>query len=316
MRKSKQCILTLFFLFCFVAANAQEVFTVVSDDSISTKNKLNVPGIISVCAVSPAIITGVYVYMHHTWWSEKETALHFDDGKDLTYALNLDKLGHYTASCLASNGFSDILRVIGFSENTSLWGGAALSTVNATIIELKDGYAPYWGFSLYDETANILGAFYPVLQAKVPFFKNINFKWSYDVDYSYNTVYYKYKVATESASAYSFIDDYDRQYFWMTFDWASIFCKDKPKYKFPYCIDFAIGFSGQNIKAEQYGEFDPSYSAADTHHQFFIGLDFNLTKLFKKKNVAYYVCKYANFYHLPMPALQVAPKARGYWMMY
>ena len=315
MRISKQCILALFCLFCFVTSFAQNVEPV-SVDSASAKKKLNVPGLISVCAISPVIMTGVYVYMNNAWWSEKGSSLHFDDGTDLKYALNLDKLGHFTASCWVSTGFSDILRVVGCSENTSLWGGAALSTINATVIEIKDGYAPYWGFSLYDEAANVLGAFYPVLQAKVPFFKNINFKWSFDVDYSYNTVYYKYKMVTESASAYSFIDDYDRQYFWLTFDWASVFCKDKAKYKFPYCIDLAIGLSAQNLKAEKYCAFDPSYSASDINREFFIGFDFNLTKLFKQKNVGYYICKYANLYHLPMPAMQFTPNAKAHWLMY
>ncbi len=263
---------------------------------------VNVPGLIAVGSVTPIALTGVYIYMNHAWWDGKKTDFHFDDGKDLTYARNLDKLGHFTSSCLVSNAFADILRVTKVSENWALYGGAVLSTLNATVIEIKDAYAPYWGFSVYDEMANILGAFYPVLQAKVPFMKNFNFKWSFDFDYSYDTEYYNYKVITEHEEAYSFIDDYDRQYFWLTVDWANIFCKNKPKYMFPYCIDFAIGMSANNLKT-----LDPN---KEIKNELYIGFDVNLTKFFQNKKFGYYICKYLNFYHLPMPGMQVAPKAK------
>ncbi len=282
------------------------------DDTIShysdSANKVNVAGLVTVGAVTPVALAGVYVYMHHAWWSEKSTGFHFDEGKDLKYARNLDKLGHFTASYLASTAFSDILRLTHVPENWALFGGAGLSVLNATIIEIKDGFAPYWGFSAYDEMANVLGAFYPVIQAKVPFLQNFNFKWSFDFDYRYDTEYFTYKQKTGSSDGYFFIDDYDRQYFWMTVDWANLFCKDKPKYKFPYFFDFAIALSGNNLKTLNANKKEGL--------ELYFGIDLNLTKLFKQKKVGYYICKYVNFYHLPMPALQVAPRGKGYWLMY
>ncbi|MCQ2958758.1 MAG: YfiM family protein [Bacteroidales bacterium] len=298
MQKNK--IIFLLFLVIIRSLNLFSQETVGSD-SLSN-DKINIPGVVAVGSITPLALAGVYVYMNNAWWNEKSTGFHFDDGKDLIYAKNLDKLGHYTASLMVSNAFSDILRVANVPENWALFGGATLSVLNATVIEIKDGYAPYWGFSIYDELANVLGAFYPVLQAKVPFFKNINFKWSFDLDYSYETEYYKYKVATEHEEAYSFIDDYDRQYFWMTVDWANIFCKNKPKNKFPYCIDFAIGASANNLKT-----LDPDKKICQ---ELYVGFDLNLTKLFQRKNWGYYVCKYLNFYHLPMPGMQIAPKPK------
>ena len=306
MAKNRIAILAVCFCFFPSLIFSQENDTI-SLHSDSSRN-VNVAGLVTVGAVTPLALTGVYVYMHHAWWSEKSTGFHFDDGKDLKYARNLDKLGHFTASNLASTAFSDILRLTHVSENWALFGGAGLSVLNATIIEIKDGSAPYWGFSVYDELANVFGAFYPVLQAKVPFFQNINFKWSFDFDYRYDTEYFKYKQKTGSADGYFFIDDYDRQYFWMTVDWANLFCKDKPKYKFPYCIDFALALSGDNLKTMD--------ATKQERREFYIGFDLNLTKFFQNKNVGYYVAKYANFYHLPFPALQAAPQGKWWWLMF
>ena len=94
----------------------------------------------------------------------------------------------------------------------------------------------------------------------------------------------------------------------MTVDWANLFCKDKQKYKFPYFFDFAIALSGNNLKTLNANKKEGL--------ELYLGIDLNLTKLFKQKNVGYYICKYVNFYHLPMPALQVAPRGKGYWLMY
>lgn len=294
MPKSKIIFLSVLLIvqqsFCFSQENQSSIVD-------TTCRNINVPGLIAVGSVTPLALTGVYIYMNNAWWNERSVGFHFDDGEDLLYAENLDKLGHYTSSCLVSNVFADILRVINVPENWALWGGASLSVINATVIEIKDAYAPYWGFSVYDEMANILGAFYPVLQAKVPFFRNINFKWSFDFDYSYQTEYYKYKVEKGSKSEYSFIDDYDRQYFWMTFDWASVFFKNQPKYKIPFCLDLAIGLSANNLKT-----LDP---AKEIKRELYVGLDLNLTKFFEQKSVAHYVAKYVNFYHLPLWEMQV-----------
>lgn len=306
MAKNRIVILSVCFCLFSMQIFSQE------NDTISlysnSSPKVNVAGLVTVGAITPLALTGVYVYMNHAWWSEKSTGFHFDDGKDLKYARNLDKLGHFNASILVSTAFSDILRLTHVSEDWALFAGAGLSVLNATIIEIKDGSAPYWGFSVYDEVANVLGAFYPVLQAKVPFFQNFNFKWSFDFDYRYNTEYFKYKQKTGSADGYFFIDDYDRQYFWMTIDWANLFCKDKPKYTFPYCIDLAFALSGDNLKTMD--------ATKQERREFYIGFDLNLTKFFQNKNIGYYVAKYVNFYHLPLPTLQAAPKGKWWWLMY
>ena len=38
---------------------------------------------------------GSYWYIQNSWWSDKQIPFHFDDGADLTYALNVDKVGHF-----------------------------------------------------------------------------------------------------------------------------------------------------------------------------------------------------------------------------
>ena len=42
-----------------------------------------------------AALGGSYYYIQRSWWADKQIPFHFDDGADLTYALNVDKVGHH-----------------------------------------------------------------------------------------------------------------------------------------------------------------------------------------------------------------------------
>ena len=39
-----------------------------------------------------AALGGSYYYIQNSWWAGQQTSFHFDDGADLTYALNVDKV--------------------------------------------------------------------------------------------------------------------------------------------------------------------------------------------------------------------------------
>ena len=79
-------------------------------------------GRVAVVASSLGVtLSGSYLYIENSWWADKQTSFSFDDGADLTYALNVDKAGHFMGGLLASNMFSNSMSWAGMSEKRSLW---------------------------------------------------------------------------------------------------------------------------------------------------------------------------------------------------
>lgn len=250
--------------------------------------------------IIPVTITGVYVYLNNVWWKEQRVPFHITDDVELRYALNLDKAGHFISSYFVSEVFSDVLQVTGLSRKHSVWGGATLSIINSTIVEVKDAYSPYWGFSKFDMLANVTGALLPVLHYHVPITRTIHFSWSYDFS---NPSYYKSMPRHEDKS---FIDDYERQNFWCTLDIWTLCGLQASQSCGPFFIQPAVGLSAQNIDGKGAGQ-----------HEWFIGMHVNLNHvLCGKSNVLKYAKKYINFYHLPAPALRIQPQLTAYPLTY
>ena len=291
--------LLIIICFCFIQISVFGQF----NESILRQNdtiKVNYKELALVGTIIPVTMTGVYIYLNNVWWRDDRVPFHITDELELHYALNLDKAGHFISSYFVSTVFCDVLQVTGLTKNQAVWGGAALSIINSGIVEVKDGLSPYWGFSKFDMLANTCGALLPVLQYKYPFFQNIHFNWSYDFSHpSY------YKSLPERKDA-SFIDDYERQNFWITFDAARAFFPDKDHSKFPYFLDPAFGMSAQNLDGKGSGQYE-----------WFLGLDINLSKLkFVDKPFEKVVSKYLYFYHWPEPALRLHPQVTVYPITY
>lgn len=279
--------------------NKQQYRTFFHDSPSTVETKVNPYRVAIIVSAVPITVGGLYIYLQNAWWKEKQVPFHFSD--DLSYALNLDKAGHFTSSILVSTAFTDLYTFAGIKRKNAVWFGAGTSIACATIVEVRDALAPYWGFSKYDELANILGALYPVLQEKVPFFRSFNFKWSY----SFTKPSYYMSLPENQNSI--FLDDYERQNFWCTIDAARLFFPNKDHRKFPYCIDLAFGMSARGLN----GHDDPA--KATGHREYFVGLDLNFSKLkYTDSKIEYYIRKYTNFYHLPMPAVRTKPNAKAY----
>jgi len=108
--------------------------------------KINSGRVLIVSSSLAAALGGSYLYVENAWWSDKQTKFSFDDGADLTYALNVDKAGHFMGGLYAADLFSSSFRWTGMNEMQSLWYGAAFGSGLQLAIEIKDAYAPHWGF--------------------------------------------------------------------------------------------------------------------------------------------------------------------------
>lgn len=68
----------------------------------NTSDSINKGRLVIVSSSLGAVLYGSYYYIENVWWSEKKTNFHFDNGADLTYALNVDKAGHFMGGLQAS----------------------------------------------------------------------------------------------------------------------------------------------------------------------------------------------------------------------
>mgnify|MGYP003846377489 CR=1 FL=1 len=101
----------------------------------------------------------------------------FDFGRDAIYAKGLDKVGHFYGARITSDIFARGIRWSGKTEAQSLLWGGLLGTAVQGFIEIKDGYSPTWGFSVYDWMSGSLGSFYPYFQSKSRFLKALDIKY-------------------------------------------------------------------------------------------------------------------------------------------
>lgn len=204
-------------------------------------SKVRTGRLIAVCSTVPVVTASVAVYLNNVWWKPYGTGkFQFNDKLEMKYALKLDKCGHFWSSSITTEVFSGLLQWAGVNKSTSLWCGAGFGILMSGIVEVKDGFSPWWGFSLTDMTANTLGSIYPLLQHKVPFFDNIHFKWCWD--FNHKSQHSEIYALTHPDKKLDFMDDYERHTYWMSVDVCNMFFKNYKGY-LPRFLDLGIGFS-------------------------------------------------------------------------
>ena len=284
--------LLIFLLFIFINLSCQAK---IPDSNLVNKNR-----VILVSSSLAAYFGASFYYVQNTWWSDVSNDFHFDPGNDLVYALNVDKAAHFFGGVYSSDLFSSSYRWAGVDYTRSLWYGACFGTGIQLAIELKDAYAPYWGFSKWDFAIGSAGSFWPVLQNYYQPLQALNFKFSY---FKRSNIYWDLENQRgRNPSKFSWYDDYPNQTYWMTLDTDKLFNKNK----FPKWLDFAFGF----------GLDDTQYLNGGTKmggkQEFYIALDYDVNQILKAWDTPFakkikFILKY---YKLPAPTIQVAPKLK------
>ena len=136
-----------------------------------------------------------------------------------------------------------------FTPRQILYTSIALPAFWALSIEIGDAFSPY-GFSVPDLAANFAGIGYGVLQHKVPFFKNIAFKFSY----------YPRKPV------YRLRSNYDDHIYWLSFNMHKLLPGVAGR-KWPELINLAAGYSIEG------------YHTPNMRREFVFGIDINLAAI-------------------------------------
>jgi len=266
-----------------------------SEDSADVKSEIEPAKVFGMASLTLIAYGAAYGFVFEKgWWDDERTHFHFEN--DFDYALNLDKFGHFAAGVVLGEFFYEGYHWAGASEFQSyLFAGlSALATHIA--IDVKDGFAPTWGFSIFDVLSGGLGGFLPMAERYVPLFKYIDLKWSYWIN---SNAYYDHEHA---ASGGVFTDDYVNQTFWLSVKPYRLLPESARKY-YPSWLAIAVGLS-----------IDEKVFTKEPHprREVYIALDYDLEAFRPQSRFARFAVKMLNYFKLPAPTIQVYPEFHWY----
>ena len=266
---------------------------------------------------------GAMVYgLSNAWYSESEqSSFHlFNDWGEWRH---IDKIGHaMTAYNYTSTGFTGA-RWIGIKRRKAMWTAAAVSFGMQGTIEVLDGFADKWGFSLPDIAFNTLGIGVFVGQELLWEEQRIVMKVSNTFPDYPNTVItsvdglHTTTLAKRAQDLYGtngfnkFFKDYNGQVNWMSFNIHS-FTKNKNN-RIPKWLNIAVGYGANNM----YEGFDYSWTEDDTgiryerdsndlprYSEIYLSFDIDTARIPIKNRFLKTLISGLNFIKIPSPSLE------------
>lgn len=260
-----------------------------------------------------------YAWANNVWWNGRKKSFHLDKdandasifsvfhGPDEKYAINLDKVAHFWGGVLYSDFFSYLLRESNVpTKKAALYGALAGCAVQG-FIEVKDGFAYNWGFSVLDVTTGSLGSFFSYAQNFVPVLAATDIKFSYlRRDDYYFTVYQDNPNPT-----------WDEDYMNMTF-WASYNPYRQMRHgehvhpNWPKWLSISVGVGVDNTLNNYYTGLNLVENKGKGNYEFYIAPDIDFTGIFPKNKYFQAFAKVINRVKFPMPTLRLSPSLTFY----
>lgn len=242
--------------------------------------------------VSGSLILGTvasfYIFTRPIYYNERSVPFHFSRHRDgrLTFFENrhrgLDKFGHIFSTSLFAQNIYFMSRWSGYGNKTASYLGASLGIAIMMGMEVHDAHYQRWGFSVGDAVANVIGGMLPIAQQNISAVRAFDYKMSYRF--------------TEPRSDV-FVEDYENLTFWLTANPADLFFSRKPVW-LPGFLNIAVGVG---------------LSANDTRkRELYIALDYNLKKIHTDSVFLNHFIAILDRFHLPAPAIRIAPSYIGY----
>lgn len=290
----------LFALFVFCGSFQAQTDTINNTEIDSTQQNRIKPYRLALVGGSFASMLGVsYWYVQKMWWTESTGRFSFDSGRDLVYAKNVDKGGHFFGGMIVADITQWNLRWSGLKEKNAHWYGVANGVLLQFGIEMKDAFAPAWGFSMHDFAAGTAGSFVPILNRYWKPMEYIDFKFSY---YPKTKKYWELvreQRPSDPAPWYAWQDDYINQTYWVTI--------------YPLKsmgIDVGLSF-GYGLDDSQYIE---NRTKMGGRNEFYISFDYDLEKVLKHWDTPFAKrLKHSlNYIKVPSPTFKIGPTTKFY----
>lgn len=259
-----------------------------------------------VAGTTTLALAGTYAYLQNVWWKDQQSSFKIDHDMDYRYAKNMDKAAHFIGGAMSADLFGVAFEWAGVKRKNALLYGGIAGTAIQVFIEVKDAYAPTYGFSFGDLGAGAAGSFFPLLQYHVPATRALQTKLSY---YKHDDYYYQQFPYAQ------LIDDYMNQTYWLSAsvnDWLPKGSKVEKLWPdfltvcggWGVANDLNLYYTGQNLEVNK----------GKGHFEYYVSVDVDWRKIIKQNTAFKRVFTYTlNHIKLPLPTLQVGPQTRGYW---
>jgi hypothetical protein len=251
-------------------------------------------------------LIGSYIYVQNAWWSDQKTAFHIDHNMDYRYAMNLDKGAHFIGGIMFAEAFKAGFYWSGISKEKSYFYAFLMGGLLQGLIEIKDGYAPSYGFSVGDVSAGVVGSFIPYIKYRFPRLHALNIKISY---YRHDDFYFKMFPHAD------IIDDYMNQTYWLALtvnDWLPKGSKIEKLWPDFLCI--VGGWGVDNTLDMYYTGVNLDENKGKGNYEFYISLDIDWRKIIRQNtHFKKALASSLNYVKLPLPTLRISPTMKYYW---
>jgi hypothetical protein len=227
--------------------------------------------------VLAAVIVGglygsLYTYTYLAWYrlGSGTSSLQFRNegwfGAD-TYAGGADKLGHLWANYTLTRGVGGVLTWGGMSKPAALLTSTGLALGFFTLIEIKDGLEPDYGFSWGDVVFNVGGIALGVAAEALPpaFDAAVDFRLEY-----WPSSYFLDEISDKGP--FNTAEDYTGQRFLLAFHLAAIEPLARSGLRWLSWLDVTVGYRALHYRPDA---SDPN----DPRQELYLGLSFDLQKL-------------------------------------
>lgn len=231
--------------------------------------------------------------LNQLWYANyPKSSFHFinDNGE----WLQMDKLGHMTASYYSGVAGIKAYQWTGMSRKNAIWYGGLTGTFFLTIIEVLDGHSAEWGASSGDLIANSLGSFLAIGQ---------ELQWNeqrIQLKYSYKPSRWAEQNPEQLGENYlqRALKDYNGQTYWLSFNMKSLL--KIQSVDFPQWLNVAVGHGANGMVSAFQQKED-----CKRRRQYLLSLDIDLTRIKTKNKTLNSILHTFGFIKFPMPTLEI-----------
>lgn len=279
-------LILLSFFFLTVDAQDKDISNELDFDLIKKRKKILLISEASVYTVS-------LIGLNQLWYAGyPRSSFHFiNDNKEW---LQMDKVGHMTASYYTGVSGIQAYKWAGFSRKKAIWYGGMTGSIFLTVIEALDGTSKQWGASPGDLIANTAGSFLAVGQA---------LKWNEQkilLKYSYSPSIWADQNPSQlgSNNIERALKDYNGQTYWLSFNVKSLFNIQSDN--LPDWFNIAVGYGAD-------GMLTPHQEKPEDYRkrQYLLSLDIDLTRIKTKNKVLNNFLHAFGFLKFPMPTIEI-----------
>jgi hypothetical protein len=247
------------------------------------------------------------VYLSSVWYS-KQTQTHFHFFNDNKEWLQMDKMGHATASFQESVFLIEAYKWAGVSKKKAIFWGGIGGLLYQTPIEILDGFSSEYGASYGDIIANASGS--ALVLGQYLLWDQIRIQ----PKFSFHRSGLAGLRPNELGSTFGqqMFKDYNGQTYWLSFNMSSFLKKEN---KFPKWLNVAVGYGGQGMIYSRKNE-TIAHGYPAPYRQYYLSFDVDMRHVKTKRKWLKYCLYPLNFIHIPFPALQLDKKGLKFHPLY